>query len=64
MDIYDMATLKEEQERETVLAMARGRAPSITANGRCHNCNERLEPKHLFCNSDCRDDWQARNPNK
>ncbi len=64
MDIYDQATLKEEQEREVLLAMMRNRAPSIYPSGMCHNCNSALQDtRHLFCDADCRDDWQARNPN-
>lgn len=65
MDIYDQATLKEEQEREVLLAMMRSCAPSILPKGRCYNCDSALTDLHrLFCDADCRDDWQARNPNQ
>lgn len=64
MDIYDQATMKEEQERDALLAMTRSRQPSIVPKGCCYNCNEKLRRPQLFCNADCRDDWQLRNPNK
>lgn len=28
--------------------------------GYCANCDEKLDPGHKFCDSDCRDDWDKR----
>ena len=30
----------------------------LTAKGRCYNCDEGLHKDELFCDGDCRDDWQ------
>lgn len=32
--------------------------PGLKRTGRCHHCNEKVE--HLFCDDDCRQDWQHR----
>jgi len=63
-DIYDQATEKEEQERMLSLQAVRSRQPSILPKGHCYNCDLSLDDRSLFCDGDCRDDWQARNPNK
>ncbi|ADJ62428.1 hypothetical protein RC55_17540 [Herbaspirillum seropedicae] len=39
------------------LAAAR-RAPMLQPDCRCHFCEEAVAPGILFCNSDCRDDFQ------
>jgi hypothetical protein len=36
--------------------VARGR-PAPVAHGCCHYCDEALAPALLFCNVDCRDDY-------
>lgn len=65
MDIYDQATEQEEAMRERAIAAARNSNPTLQANGRCHNCLvDMKQSAACFCDSDCRDDWQARNPNK
>ncbi len=33
------------------------RAPQLHADGRCHFCDETVEPGMRFCNADCRDDY-------
>lgn len=62
-DIYDQATAQEEMARELALAALRSIKPCITPKGRCYNCNE-ASGARLFCDENCRDDWQTRNPNK
>jgi cytochrome c553 len=62
MDIADMA-----QEAEALIlqqAMRRASHPAhiLTACGRCHNCDASVPPGTAFCDQDCRDDWQRRNP--
>ncbi|MBP1314376.1 hypothetical protein [Herbaspirillum sp. 1130] len=39
------------------LAVAR-RAPALQPDCRCHFCDEVVSPNLLFCNIDCRDDYQ------
>lgn len=63
-DIYDQATEREEKERELCLALARSNNQKLLPKGECFNCSEALAPPCLFCDVDCRDDWQRRNPNK
>ncbi|KKO65378.1 hypothetical protein VM94_00913 [Janthinobacterium sp. KBS0711] len=38
------------------LAAVRSR-PGLVAHGCCHYCDEPLAPALLFCNVDCRDDY-------
>ena len=58
-DIADLA--QEHIEREAHLVIAAGRKPvGIRANGVCHNCDATVTTGLLFCDSDCRDDWQLR----
>lgn len=63
-DIFDQATEQEEMARELSIALARNRPPPLKPKGKCYNCGDALAASHLFCNVDCRDDWQARNPYK
>ena len=39
------------------LAAVRSR-PGLVANGCCYYCDEVLAPALLFCNVDCRDDYE------
>jgi hypothetical protein len=62
-DIYDQATDREMQDRELALMNVRasaGTLPTLTANGKCYNCDEHVSDGATFCDSDCRDDWQLR----
>ena len=62
-DVYDQATYQEELMRERALEAARKVKPTIWPTGYCHNCDEFLRSgDHLFCDVDCRDDWQKRQP--
>jgi len=63
-DIYDQATEREERDRALSLSVVLARKPAILPNGQCYNCGHSLAHDGLFCDGDCRDDWQARNPNK
>lgn len=56
-DIADRA--QDHIEREEALVLAAGhKPPGPKADGHCHNCGEPVE--HLFCDSDCRDDYEER----
>lgn len=58
-DICDIAQEDMEREALRMLAAAKKRAgPQPT--GCCHNCGEAVEPGALFCDLDCRADWQKR----
>jgi hypothetical protein len=67
MNIDDQATAYEEKDRALLLAavMARANAkPLLTPNGICNNCDEQIKHPLLFCDANCRDDWQLRTGNK
>jgi predicted nucleic acid-binding Zn ribbon protein len=34
------------------------RIPQLETDGRCHYCDEDVAHGALFCNTDCRDDYQ------
>lgn len=53
----DIATQLEEKQREVSL---RYRKPQLTACGKCYNCEEPLPETILFCDADCRDDFEKR----
>lgn len=55
----DMATLREEQDRERALLQRRPEGP--VACGVCLNCGEPVStPGVRWCDADCRADWEAR----
>ena len=62
-DIIDQANERAEQFTLHAITNAH-KFPSLPAVGACHNCNEHIAAGHLFCDADCRDDWQSRNPNR
>jgi len=55
MDISDQATRREEEFTAAALAV---RKPAIKPVGVCHSCGEDVGETKLFCDGDCRDDWQ------
>ena len=57
MDDADRAQKAEEGRREDAL---KKRMPELIAVGFCHNCGEALRPGLLFCDADCRDDYEKR----
>lgn len=60
-DVLDQASNLEAAEREACLARARNH-PSMPAVCACYNCGEELAPGLLFCDKDCRDDYEKRHP--
>lgn len=62
-DIIDQASHLEEMERQHQLNRVReSAANTIKATGNCLNCDEPLDDNRRWCDADCRDDWQRRNP--
>ncbi len=55
MDELDRAQEREEEMRADALAQRR---PVLAACGACHYCDEPLPAGRLFCDADCRDEWQ------
>lgn len=58
MDIIDHTDEMMEQLTTARIAEIRSVRPGLIATGRCHNCDETLPPAHLFCDADCRDDYE------
>jgi len=54
----DIADIFQENRMQQALLAARTAKPTLTANGHCHFCEEELPAGHLFCNTDCRVDWE------
>lgn len=58
MDDSDMATLREEQDRDRALSLRRIEGPAFT--GRCAFCCAPVEQPRRWCDVDCRDEWERR----
>ena len=58
-DLIDRASDREIEDRERFIGEAR-RAPGLLSIGECHNCGASVPVGRLFCDVDCRDDWQRR----
>ena len=56
-DVADRAEWRIAKDIEVAMAHAR-RIPQLEADGRCHYCDEHVAHGALFCNTDCRDDYQ------
>jgi len=52
----DMATAREEQDRELALKVRKPGGPAAT--GVCLCCGEPVTDGRRWCDADCRDDWQ------
>lgn len=61
-DIYDQASDIETMHRERAIQAARNSTPTLNYIGCCYNCEAVLDQPLTFCDADCRDDWQIRNP--
>jgi len=62
-DVIDQANERAEQFLQYALN-SRAKMPTLPAVGRCYNCEANLPEGHTFCDCDCRDDWQRRNPQR
>lgn len=59
MDISDTATVREERDR--AIALKARKPAGLEPTGLCLFCGEALDTGLRWCNTDCRDDWEARN---
>lgn len=55
MDELDRAQMMEEKEREAALLL---RKPVLKPVGVCWNCGEPVSGTTLFCDIDCRNDYE------
>lgn len=63
-DVIDQGNDRAEQFLAHALGQASSKANSLPPIGRCYNCESPLEGDKKFCDTDCRDDFQRRNPGK
>jgi hypothetical protein len=62
-DVIDQANDRAQQFLDHAIGNA-AIVRKLKPCGLCFNCEETLPAEQVFCNSDCRDDWQLRNPTK
>jgi len=63
-DVIDQGNERAEQFLEHALVEASKKAFALPPKGRCYNCERPLGGSAKFCDPDCRDDFQRRNPGK
>lgn len=59
MCVFDQAQQREQEDRMRAIAAAAG-GRRLVAGGACHNCLEPVSPGSVFCDADCRDDYELR----
>lgn len=59
-DFADLAAEREQIDTARAIEAARLPRPTLQPRGSCHNCDAQLDAVALFCDADCRDDWQLR----
>jgi hypothetical protein len=60
-DVYDRSAAIEIAEWEALQQVAPHK-PTMPAVCACYNCGEELAPGLVFCDRDCRDDYEKRHP--
>ena len=55
-DEVDLAN--DHIEREMAIRLKHRRPFNLVPRGSCHNCDGLVKPAHLFCDADCRDDYE------
>lgn len=63
-DPTDLASVQEQMLRDAAINAARMTCAYLPDTGACHNCSEPVTDGLHFCDADCRNDWQLRNPGK
>lgn len=62
-DEVDRGNDQAEQTLQHLVAQAR-RVRALMPVGRCYNCEEHVEINRLFCDLDCREDYDRRQRRK
>ena len=59
-DIYDRASDAEARDRELAIKTQKERAArdTLIPTGRCYFCEGDISAGRLFCDGDCRDDYE------
>jgi hypothetical protein len=58
-DIFDQASDLEAYHRDAAIAYQRHGLKELPDVGICYFCHSITPPGHRFCDTDCRDDYQA-----
>ncbi len=59
-DEIDIANDRAQQDLDEALARACRHEPALAPTGWCYNCAEPMADDRLFCDRDCRDDYEHR----
>ena len=59
-DEIDIANDRAQQDLDLSLACARRHEPALAPTGFCYNCHALLDDETIFCDGDCRDDYDHR----
>ena len=62
-EVTDEVDRANEQAEMTIQSARLRRAPSLPATGQCYNCESDI-PAGVFCDADCRDDYEKRTRGK
>ena len=62
-DVVDRAEWRIEKDLQNALAHVR-KMPLLVRDGHCHFCDEDIAYDRLFCNVDCRDDYDKKQENQ
>lgn len=58
MDEFDRASEAEQIDRDLCIAQARRYGGALLPVGACHYCDSLLRADKLFCDAECRDEWE------
>lgn len=56
-DFADKASELQAAEIEASLAAAK-KATGLARTGRCHNCDEEVEPEQIYCDGECAEEHE------
>lgn len=56
-ELIDLAQEREQQHRDDAIAAQKRRHRTLKPAGACHYCGELVGANDLFCNIDCRNDY-------
>jgi hypothetical protein len=62
-EVTDEIDMANEQVEMTLRSARLRRNPTLPVIGQCYNCESDI-PVGVFCDSDCRDDYEKRTRNK
>ncbi len=58
-DFFDAASEREDRDRELAIEHHRKTTSSLLPVGYCHWCDSPVKASQLFCDTECREDWES-----